>query len=131
MDVCPVTSLKQAHEVLEVDPQLSDWDSKSESDDEEWLDVRTVDTTGFSGKHACSNTCTDVHMDPKDLPGHLHPLMEGLVEDLTLREHEELAVTIYEYRNVFSSGPANMGRTDLVTHTIDTGQHRPIRLPPR
>ncbi len=24
-----------------------------------------------------------------------------------------------------------MGRTDLVTHTIDTGEHRSIRLPPR
>ncbi len=24
-----------------------------------------------------------------------------------------------------------MGRTDLVTHSIDTGEHHPIRLPPR
>ncbi len=25
----------------------------------------------------------------------------------------------------------DMGQTDLVTHTIDTGEHRPICLPPR
>ncbi len=44
-DVYPVTSLKQAHEVLEVDPRLSDCDSEFDSDDEELLDVRTADTT--------------------------------------------------------------------------------------
>ncbi len=57
--------------------------------------------------------------------------MEWIAEDITPREREELAVAIYEYRDVFSSGPADMGRTDLVTHSIDTGEHRPIRLPPR
>ncbi len=34
----------------------------------------------------------------------------------------------FHLRDVFSSGPADMSRTDLVTHTIDTGEHRPIRL---
>ena len=52
--------------------------------------------------------------------------MLDLADDLTLREREELAAAIYEYRDVFSSGPADMGQTDLVTHTIDTGEHRPI-----
>ena len=74
---------------------------------------------------------TDVCMDPKDLCEHLQPLMEGLAEYLTLQEREELAVAIYEYRDVFSSGPVDMGRPDLVTHMIDTGEHRPIRLPLR
>ncbi len=119
-DMYPVTSLKQTHEVFKVEPQSADWDSEFDSDDEELLDVRTADTTGFRGIHSRSNTCTDARMDPKDLP-----------EDLTLREHEELAAAIYEYRDVFSSGPADMGRTDLVTHTIDTGEHRPVRLPLR
>ncbi len=112
-DVYPVTSLKQAHEVLEVDLQLSDWDSKFDSDDEGLLDVRTADTAGFSGINSCSNMRTDMCMDPKDLPEHLQPLMQDLVDDLTLREREELAAAIYEYRDVFSSGPADMGRTDL------------------
>ncbi len=106
-DVYPVTSLKQAHEVLEVDPLSSDWDSEFDSDDEELLDVCTADTAGFSGIHSHSNTHTDVRMDPKDLPEHLQPLMEGLTEDLTLLEREELVVAIYEYRDVFSSGPAD------------------------
>ncbi len=76
------------------------------------------------------NARDDTCMDPKDLPEHLQPLMEWISEDIT-REREELAAAIYEYRDVFSSGPEDMGQTDLVTHTIDTGEHRPIRLSPR
>ncbi len=70
-------------------------------------------------------------MNPADLPEYLQPLMEGVADDLTLRQREELAATIYEYRDVFSSGPTDMGRMGLVKHTIDTGDQRPIRLPPR
>ncbi len=130
-DVYPVTSLKQAHEVLKVDPQLSDWDSEFDSDDEELLDVRTANTAGFSRISSRSNMRNDARMDPKDLPEHIQPLMQDLADDVTLRGREELVVAIYGYRDVFSSGPADMGRTDLVTHMIDTGEHRPIRLPPR
>ncbi len=56
-----------------------------------------------------SNMHNDARMDPKDLPEHLQPLMQDLADDLTLREHEELAAAIYEYRDVFSSVPADMG----------------------
>ena len=56
--------------------------------------------------------------------------MEGVSEDLTLRQREELAAAIYEHRDVFSSGPMDMGRTGLVKHMIDTGDQRPVRLPP-
>ncbi len=57
--------------------------------------------------------------------------MEGVSEDLTLRQREELAAAIYEDRDVSSSGPTDMGRTGLVKHTIDTGDQRPVRLPPQ
>ncbi len=69
-------------------------------------------------------------MDPADLPENLQPLMEAVADDLTLRQREELAAAIYEFRDVFSSGPTDMGRTGLVKNTIDTGDQRPIRLPP-
>ena len=57
--------------------------------------------------------------------------MEGVADDLTPQQREELAAAIYENRDLFSSGPTDMGRTGLVKHTIDTGDQRPIRLPPR
>ncbi len=75
-------------------------------------------------------TRVDVRMDPADLPEYLQPLMEGLADDLTLQQWEELAVAIYKFRDVFSSGLTDMGRTGFVKHTIDTGDQRPVRLLP-
>ena len=130
-EVYPVTSLKRAQEMFEVDLSFSDWDF--DSDDGELVDVRTTVTKdgGKGNKLPRRNERQDVRMNPKDLPEHLQPLMEWVAEDLTVREREELAGAIYEYKNVFSSGPNDMRRTDLVTHTIDTGENRLIRLPPR
>ncbi len=56
--------------------------------------------------------------------------MEEVADDLTLRQREELAPAIYEFRDVFSSGPTDLGRTGLVKHSIDTRDQRPIRLLP-
>ncbi len=46
--------------------------------------------------------------------------MERLAEDLSLCEHEELATAIFEYKDLFSSGPEDMGHTVLVTQSNDT-----------
>ena len=115
--------------MLWVDSDLSDW----ESDDDELTDVRATGITGksTSARTSRANARDDARMDPKDLPEHLQPLMEWILEDITTRECKELAEAIYKYRDVFSSGPEDMGQTDLVTHTIDIGVHRPICLPPR
>ncbi len=55
------------------------------------------------------------------LSEYLQPLIEGVADDLTLHRREKLAAAIYEFRDVFSSGPTDMGRTGLVKHTTDTG----------
>ncbi len=116
--------------MFEAEPELSDWDS---DDEELLLDVRGTTKTGIKsqGARPHSNVHTYPRMDPHKLPEHLKPLMLDLSEDITIREREELAAAIYEYQDVFSSGPDDMGCTDLITHSIDTGEHRPIRLPPR
>ena len=36
-----------------------------------------------------------------------------------------------EYADIFSSGPADLGRTDVVKHQIDTGDSPPIKQVPR
>ena len=69
--------------------------------------------------------------EPVELPAYLKPLMDGLSEDLSAVQRNQLAATLYEYRDVFSEGPHDMGRTNLVTHCIDTQDSRPIRQPPR
>ncbi len=108
-EVYPVTSLKRAHEVFEVDLPFSDWDF--DSNDGELVDVRTTITKdgGNGGKSPRCNERLDPHMNPKDLPKHLQPLMEWVAEDFTVCEREELAGAIYEYRDVFSSGTNDMG----------------------
>ncbi len=49
-------------------------------------------------------------MDPADLPEYLQPLMEGVSEDLTLPQREELAAAIYEHRDVFQQRPHRHGK---------------------
>ncbi len=81
-EVYPVASLKQAHGMLPVDSQLSDWDS--DSDDGVLLDVRTAakNGVGTGDKPPCRNERLDARLDPKDLPEHLQPLMEWIAETL-------------------------------------------------
>ncbi len=95
-EVYPVTSLKRAQEMSEVDLQFSDWDS--DSDDGELVDVRTTVNKdgGMGGYLPRCNERLDACMDLKDLTEHLQPLMEWVAEDLTICGREELAVTIYE-----------------------------------
>ncbi len=111
-----------------------DLDDSEDSDDEGWLRdgrIKYRPEATLRGRVAFRPARVDPRMDPTELPEYLQPLMEGVADDLTLQQWEELAAAIYEYRDVFSSGPTDMGRTGLVKHTIDTGDQRPIRLPPR
>ena len=70
----------------------------------------------------------------------LHPdnrvdvLFEQLKLDLNYLDQEEqqrLRSLLTSYSDVFALGTHELGTTDLVTHTIDTGDHRPVRQPPR
>ncbi len=135
------TEVGEAHAVTQYDrvegqlPIMSRYECDSEdSEDEGWLRdgcVKYRPDITLQGRAAFRPTWVDIRMDPADLPEYLQPLMEGVSEDLTLRQREELAAAIYEHRDVFSSGPTDMGRTGLVKHTIDTGDQRPVRLPKR
>ena len=62
---------------------------------------------------------------------HVAPLLTGIADDITTAERESLAATLQEFADVFSAGPEDIGLTDYVEHTIDTGTSRPLRLPPR
>ncbi len=81
--------------MLQVDPQLYDWDSDSE--DGELLDVHTAASTyvGIGGNAPCHNERVDVCMNPKDLPEHLQHLMDWLAEHFSLRERSRRACCDY------------------------------------
>ncbi len=134
------TRIGEAHVITKCDrvegllPMTSqDPDDSEDSDDEGWLRdgrVKYRSALTLQGRATFRPAQVDVHMDPVDLPEYMQPLMEGVADDLTLWQWEELAAAIYEFRDVFSSGPIDRGRTGLVKHIIDTRDQRPIRLPP-
>ncbi len=135
------TRIREAHVITKCDTMegmlpmtTCDFEDSEDSEDEGWLRegcVKYRPEGTLRGRAVFKPTRVDTRMDPADLTEYLQPLMEGVADDLTLRQREELAAAIYEYRDVFSSGPTDMGRMGLLKHTIDTGDQRPIRLPPR
>ena len=127
-----ITKCDRVEGMLPMTPR--DPEDSEDSGDEGWLRdgrIKYRPDTTLKGHAAFRPARVDVRMDPTDLPEYLQPLMEGIADDLTLQQWKELAAAIYEFRDVFSSGLTDMGRTGLVKHTIDTGDQRPIRLSPR
>ena len=51
--------------------------------------------------------------------------------DLTGGQRTALKTLLDEYADIFSSGPADLGRTGVVKHQIDTGDSPPIKQAPR
>ncbi len=117
------TRIGEAHAITKYErvegrlPAVSWYDGDSEdSGDEGWLRdgrVKYRPDITLQGRAAFRPNRVDIHMDPADLPEYLQPLMEGVSEDLTLRQREELAAAIYEHRDVFSSGPTGHGKNWL------------------
>jgi len=58
-------------------------------------------------------------------------MVEGLPSELTEEQREKVRALLKQYRTILSTGDHDVGRTPLVEHTIDTGDHRPIRQPLR
>ncbi len=109
-------------------------DDSEDSEDEGWLRdgrIKYRPATTLQGRaafnlhgstyirilHICRSTCSRRR--------------EGVSEYLTLCQREELAAVIHEFREIFSSGPTDMGSNGLVKHTIDIVDQRAIHLPPR
>ena len=49
---------------------------------------------------------------------------------LSCSQRKGLASLLDEFRDIFSSGPSNLGRTGIVQHRINTGAHPPIKQTP-
>ena len=56
---------------------------------------------------------------------------EMSTEDLTQAQREQLYAVLLEYADVFADDSADLGRTELLQHHIETGDAPPIRQPPR
>lgn len=65
------------------------------------------------------------------LPEHLVDLMTRSTKHLDLEETLKLKKLLIKFQSVFATSSDNLGRTDLVHHTINTGPANPIRQCPR
>ena len=56
-------------------------------------------------------------------------LLAAVDKEIQSAEKEELSQLLDEFEDVFSRGEYDLGSTDVVEHTIDTADHKPIRKP--
>ncbi|KAJ8017967.1 hypothetical protein HOLleu_44301 [Holothuria leucospilota] len=74
---------------------------------------------------------TDTGRDPNKIQEHLRELAEKSCEHLTDAEGAKVRELLINNADVFARSKEDLGRTDLVQHTINTGTAKPIRQPPR
>ena len=60
----------------------------------------------------------------------LFQVLRQPLEKLLPAENEQLKELILEFNDVFALDDTELGCTNLVEHTIDTGDHAPIRQQP-
>ena len=65
------------------------------------------------------------------LQTHLLPLIENTSKKLTKEQRVQLTKAIYDFSDIFVGPDGALGQTTLVEHRIDTGDAKPIKLPPR
>ena len=66
-----------------------------------------------------------------ELPDHLQELYEKSTEKLKTDEQEQLRALLLRHQDLFAKHPLDMGRTAVISHSIDTGGARPIKQPAR
>ena len=67
----------------------------------------------------------------KELPMHLHILIENASTKLSIDEKQKLSDLLIQYQDIFIPPDGTLGHTDLVEHEIETGDHNSIKIPPR
>ena len=65
------------------------------------------------------------------LPEHLRGLYEESIKGKSKGQCAQVHSLLQKHENVFSKDEYNLGHTHLVEHTIDTGNAKPIKQPPR
>ena len=64
-------------------------------------------------------------------PNVVEQMMSNLQDELTSEQRDKIRALLEEYRSILSVNDHDIGRTQLVEHTINTGDHQPIRQPLR
>ena len=65
------------------------------------------------------------------VPTHIEDLIERSSEGWTAKEQVAIKKLLIQFQDVFSKNEFDLGNTQLVEHTINTGDAKPIAQPPR
>ena len=64
---------------------------------------------------------------PDNLPPHLEDLYNRAVENVEPQYHHEVKSCLIDYADIFSKNSQDIGRTNIVQHSIKTGDAKPIK----
>ena len=87
--------------------------------------------TDDQSQNSCESVARDFDFSDNGEFAHLKPIVDSLPSELSETERDFAVKLIVRNADVFSKSEFDVGRTDLITHTIDTGDHRPIAEPLR
>lgn len=93
------------------------------------LDIQVQE---MSNETDCHKVCMSKSQNsPKELPPHIQDLYNRSATNLHERECFSLKNLLVQYQDVFSKNDKDIGHTEIIQHTIDTGGVHPIRQKPR
>lgn len=72
-------------------------------------------------------------MQQQQVSPRTHELLQILDVETSLEreQHEEMQTLVNQFSDVFALSPNELGHTELTKHVVDTGNHKPIKQPPR
>ena len=65
------------------------------------------------------------------LPEHLADLYKDACHGRSIQQQQAIKGLLVDYADVFSTGPDDLGRTNIWYHSINTGDAKPVKQPPR
>ena len=75
----------------------------------------------------CDESTNDNLDSEKELPDHVKELFDRSAENLNLEQSCKLSKLLYDNSDLFAKSSADLVKTSVVEHTIDTGDARPIK----
>ncbi|VDI75512.1 Hypothetical predicted protein [Mytilus galloprovincialis] len=108
--------------------ELSDFKREMISLSRNIKDEEDIQTSEFVNSVAGGQTIVN---KGRQLPDYLHEVFESNQANLDKDQKEKFRDLLIEYSDIFSKSSEDIGLTDLVEHTINTGNNPPVRQRPR
>lgn len=118
--------------VLDINQEIGEGHPILESDCDTQDDDYQCETECMHSQRCAAAYATEHDGNPEAaLPEHLREMFDRSISDLNQQEKTRFAKLLLEYQDVFARSSDDLGCTNLVKHTIDTGSAHPIRQPSR